>query len=388
VAWFTATEEEKGIVTQTNRQDGLTPAEHQYPLSPALLNASVYTDPDRYQREIREIFYNAWFPVYPSTDVANARDYVVWDQIGQSVVITRRDDGEVAAWHNVCQHRGARLVDGPGNCSRGRFTCPWHGFVYNLDGEVASVPLRDSFNEAELTGLRAPAVRVTEWGGWIWLTLSDDTPPLREYLGDIGTELEGYDLDNFTTKFRKTVRLKANWKIVVDAFNETWHVPFTHSDTLAGLVLWRDAALKLTSPHSWMTLPIRGFTDRAEAQNDHRKTHLCHYLVFPNTIFSCFPTHLQMWSAWPVSLEETVLCAYEIVGPPPNGMSEEKWERANQRDWDHFLEVLDEDSEVINNFSTIVGSLGFRRNMFNTAESRLTAFHQEVAKRLGEGEAL
>lgn len=167
----------------------------------------------------------------------------------------------------------------------------------------------------------------------------------------------------------------------MDSFNETWHVPFTHKDTLAGLVLWRDAVLKLTSPHSWMTIPIRGFTDKSTSV-DHRQSHLCHYLVFPNTIFSCFPTHLQMWSAWPVSPDETILNAHEIVGPPPEGMSEEKWKRHNERDWSHFLEVLEEDSEVINNFATVVHSKGFRRNMFNTAESRLTAFHDEVAKRL------
>jgi phenylpropionate dioxygenase-like ring-hydroxylating dioxygenase large terminal subunit len=379
-------------VTQTTQQTGLTEAERpfpteaerQYPLPPSILDACVYTDPGRYQAEIASIFHHAWFPVVPSGDLPKARDFVVWEQVGQSVVISRLDDGSVSAWHNVCQHRGARLVDGSGNCGRGRFTCPWHGFTYNLAGEVTSVPLRDSFDQAKLRGLRAPAVRAEEWGGWIWLALSDDVPPLADYLGDIGTELAGYGLDGFTVRFRMTAVMKANWKLVVDAFNETWHVPFTHKDTLAGMVLWRDAVLKITPPHSWMTLPIRGFTDRAEAGADHRQSHLCHYLAFPNTIFSCFPTHLQMWSAWPVSVDETLMCAYEVVGPPPTGISAEKWERHNQRDWDQFLEVLAEDAGVINDIAKVNTSLGQRRNMFNTAESRLTAFHQEVAKRLGE----
>jgi choline monooxygenase len=373
-------------VTQTTPDTGLTPAEQQYPLPPTLLDASVYTDPDRYRAEIAAIFHHAWFPVVPSGDVPEARDFCVWEQVGQSVVITRLDDGSVRAWHNVCQHRGARLVDGTGHCGRGRFTCPWHGFVYDLEGVVSSVPLRDTFDADVLRGLRAPVVRATEWGGWIWLAFADDVPPLEEYLGDIGTELSGYGLDRFTVRFRTSVLLKANWKIAVDAFNETWHVPFTHKDTLVGMVLWREAVLKITPPHSWMTLPIRGFTDRAGPQDDHRQSHLCHYLVFPNTIFSCFPTHLQMWSAWPVSIDETLMCLYEVVGPPPAGMTEEKWERHNQRDWDQFLEVLEEDAGVVNDFAKVIGSLGFRRNMFNTAESRLTAFHAEVTRRLGEKE--
>ena len=365
---------------------GLTVAEQQYPLAPSVLDASVYSDPDRYRRELAHVLFEGWYPVLPSSDVAEPRDYAVWDRLDQSVVVVRRDDGTVTAWHNVCQHRGARLLEGSGSCERGRFTCPWHGFGYDLDGAVTAVPLRATFDPAELDGLRAPRVRTREWANWVWLTLSDTAPDLLEHLGDIGTELAGYDLDRFEVRYRTTVRLRANWKLVVDSFNETWHVPFTHQDTLSELVRWRDAALKITSPHSWMTLPINGFTDRAGDVADHRKSHLCHYLAFPNTIFSCFPTHLQMWSAWPVGPEETVLDAYHMAGPPPAGMDADRWSRHNERNWKHFLEVLDEDASVINGFGTVARSRGFRKVMFNTAESRLTAFHAEVAARLRRAE--
>jgi choline monooxygenase len=360
----------------------MTTEEKQYPLDPTVVDAEVYRSPGRYRAEMDNILFQAWFPVHPCADVANPKDFVVWEQMGQSVLITRLPDGRITAWHNVCQHRGAKLVSGSGNCRIGKFKCPWHGFVYNLEGEVTSVPLRESFDEGELTDLRAPAVRTEEWGGWIWLSFSDTIPPLRQYLGAIGDELEGYQLDTFRTTHRASVRLKANWKIVMDAFNETWHVPFTHKETLAGIVMWRHAVLKITEPHTWMTIPIRGFTERAGEQSDHRKSHLCHYMVFPNTIFSCFPTHLQMWSAWPISADETQLCAYEIVGPPPAGQTAEKWARHNERDWQHFQNVLTEDSQVINDFASVIGSRGYTRNIFNTAESRLRSFHEQVEKQL------
>ena len=360
----------------------MTAAEEQYPLEPHLLDARQYNDSEQYDRELQSIFFRSWFPVGPSGDIAAPRDYFVWDRLEQSVVVVRRDDGELSAWHNVCQHRGARLLEASGTCERGRFTCPWHGFGYDLEGRVTTVPLRDSFDPEQLEGLRAPAVRVTEWSGFVWLCLSEEPPDLRTYLGVIGDELEWYGLDAFTTKYRTTIELGANWKLVVDAFNETWHVPFTHKGTLTGLVLWRDAVLHVEPPHSWMTLPVRGFTEKAD-QSDHRKSHICHYLAFPNTIFSCFPTHLQMWSAWPVSPGKTVLQAWGIVGPTPPGMDDAKWERNNDRDWAQFVKVTNEDAEVINGFGTVARSLGFRRNMFNTAESRLTAFHAEVSARAG-----
>jgi len=134
-----------------------------------------------------------------------------------------------------------------------------------------------------------------------------------------------------------------------------------------------------------MTIPIRGFTERVES-DDHRQTHLCHYLAFPNTIFSCFPTHLQMWSVWPLDVDRTRLVAHHVVGPTPSGQTDEEWLTRNLRDWEHFVAVLGEDSEVLDDFAQIVRGQAYQRNIFNTAESRLTAFHREIADRLGETE--
>jgi choline monooxygenase len=358
-----------------------TDAEKQYPLEPSTTDVSRYTDPDLFERELSQIFYKSWFPACPSIDLAKPRDYVVWDRLRQSIVLARRDDGSVAAWHNVCQHRGARLLKESGSCPGGRFACPWHGFQYDLEGKVRMVPLKSSFEADKLEGLRAPAVRVEEYAGFIWICLSNDVPELKIYLGAIGEELDFYGLDRFETRFRFTLELKANWKVVVDAFNETWHVPFTHPKSLGHLVQWRDAHLHLTPPHSWMTLPLKGFTECYGPEVDHRLKHICHYLAFPNTIFSCFPTHLQTWNIWPIGVDKTLFTAWGVVGPTPEGMTDAEWQRQNERDWNHFCAVSAEDAEVLNDWGSVSQSLGVKRYMFNTAESRLTAFHQEVARR-------
>lgn len=357
-----------------------TPAEQQYPLAPSVIDARQYTDPELFDREMKAVFHKTWFPACPTVDVQNPRDFVVWDRLQQSIVIARQDDGSIAAFHNVCQHRGARLLKESGTCKGGRFACPWHGLQYDLTGKVRVVPLKESFDPTRLDGLRAPTVRATEWGGFIWLCLSDDASDLVPYLGEIGHELSFYGLDRFETRFRFTLELNANWKMVVDAFNETWHVPFTHSATLGKIVMWRDAHLRITDPHSWMTLPLKGFTDR-KGDVDHRLKNICHYLAFPNTIFSCFPTHLQTWNIWPVSVDKTLFTAWGVVGPTPEGMTDEAWQAQNQRDWDHFCAVSAEDAEVLNDWGSVSHSLGAREYMFNTAESRLTAFHAEVARR-------
>lgn len=360
----------------------MTSAERQYPLEPHLIDAKTYCDPEQYEREIERIFHKTWLAIMPASDVSRPRDVAVWDGLEQSILISRLDDGSLSAWHNVCQHRGARLVREGGHFDKARIRCPWHGFTYDLEGQVTTVPLRDSFPACEVEGLHTPRVRVQEWAGFVWIALSEEAPPLREYLGPVGELIDRYGIDRFDFRFRKPLQLKANWKLVVDAFNETWHVPFTHKETLVGIILWRDAILHLEPPHSWMELPLRGFTERVGG-DDPLKKQICHFLMFPNTIFSCFPTHLQAWSAWPISPRETLMQTWGIVGPTPDGVSDEQWNQQNERDWDHFIRVSGEDKEVIDDFGTVVRSLGFKRNLFNTAESRLTSFHEEIARRAG-----
>jgi choline monooxygenase len=354
--------------------------EQQYPLPPSTIDARQYTDTGQYAREVEQIFHKVWLRALPVQDVANPKDYVIWEELGQSVVIARQEDGSLLAWHNVCQHRGARLVAESGNCASGRFVCPWHGFIYDLSGKLRLAPLRKSFDESCLTDLRTPPVRVDTYGGFVWLCLSDDAPDLKTWLGDIGQELDWFGLDGFDVRYRMELSLDANWKVVVDAFNETWHVPFTHQETLADIVQWGKAHLRICDPHSWMTIPVKGLTDKAEDGTDHRASHITHYLAFPNVIYSCFPTHLQTWSIWPDGPGKTRFFAWGMVGPCPGGVSEEKWVRQNERDWNHFRAVSSEDARVLNGWGTVAKSLGQKRYMFNTAEGRLTAFHREVAR--------
>jgi len=355
----------------------------QYPLPPSMVDAATYTDPLRFERELVEVFHQSWMPACPSADIARPRDYVLFEELRQSIVIARGDDGEPLAWHNVCQHRGTRIVAQAGHCEKGRFTCPWHGFQYDLTGKVRFTPMKTSFDEAMLDNLRAPPVRVAEWGGFIWICLSDETPDLKTFLGDIHGELDWFGLDGFDTRFRAEFTLDANWKTVVDAFNETWHVPHTHQSTLSEIVQWGKAHLRICNPHSWMSIPVKGLTDRAGEGADHRAAQITHYLAFPNTFFSCFPTHLQTWNIWPVSPTQTHFTAWGMVGPCPDGVTEDKWKRQNERDWQNFVDVSTEDTAVINGWGKVAHSLGQKRYMFNTAEGRLTAFHREIATRLG-----
>lgn len=366
--------------TETTADDTARPgySTEQYPVPPSVVDAERYRDPEQYERELRRILLRSWLLACPAGALAQPRDFLVWEQLGQSVLIVRLDDGALAAWHNVCQHRGAPIVGEPsGQCPLGAFRCPWHGFSYDLEGRVVHTPLRQAFDEERLRGLRAPQVRVHEWAGFVWLALDADTPPLERYLADLGPEIEGYGFASWEARFSHSWTVEANWKTVIDAFNETWHVPFTHRDTVRGGLLWRDAQLRMLPPHSMMAIPLRKFAEQAESL-DARQRMLNHYLAFPNTIFNCLPTLMQAFSSWPAGPRTTVLTAWGLNQPPHDGRSADEWEQQAAYDWEHFKAVVDEDRQVLEAAGRVYDSLGFRRNMFNAAEGRLTAFHQHV----------
>ena len=354
----------------------------QNPVAPAVVGLANYADPEQLQRELRSLFPNCWLPACPVVDVAEPRDFTVWEQLGQSVVIVRTDEGELAAFHNVCQHRGAKLASGAGTCKTGSFKCPWHGFSYDLHGVVEHVPLRESFAPEQVDGLRAPAVRVHEWAGFIWLALSDEAPSFDDYLGALKPEIEAYDLSRLQARYFHRWEIAANWKMVVDAFNEFWHVPFAHKNSLHGGLLWRDAALRIIKPHTLSAVPIRSSYERAVAEGDFRSGVVCHCSVFPSSLYNCFPDHLQVTTAWPVGPRETVLVGWGMSVPPPPD-ADEDWQTRTDGEWDHFCRVIDEDVEILNNLGRLYDSRGYTRNILNSAEGRITSFHETVAEMTG-----
>ena len=122
------------------------------------LSADVYRDPMRYELEVENVLRKSWLIAGRSEEIAGPGDWITYEGHGDTIVVSRLADGGVAAFHNVCQHRGARLTRGAtSGCDR-RFTCPWHGWVYDQTGDIVGVPERQDFSEESLEGLRSPKV--------------------------------------------------------------------------------------------------------------------------------------------------------------------------------------------------------------------------------------
>jgi phenylpropionate dioxygenase-like ring-hydroxylating dioxygenase large terminal subunit len=193
--------------------------------------------PEHYEAERDAIFARTWLNVGRVEQLPRTGSYFTKeiDAARTSVVVVRDKDGNVRAFHNICRHRGNKLVwnDFPreetsGTCRQ--FTCKYHGWRYGLDGELTFVQQESEFFDLNKSDYGLASVQCEVWEGFIFVNLdpANDTP-LAEYMGELGAGLAGYPFDQMTQVYKYRAQVGSNWKLFIDAFAEFYHAPVLHA---------------------------------------------------------------------------------------------------------------------------------------------------------------
>lgn len=201
------------------------------------LPTSVFTDPDRFRREVETIFTRVWLQVGRVEEIRNAGDFKIRQLpfAHTSAVMMRGKDGVIRAFHNTCSHRGNKPItengfDTFGTARSGTFECRFHGWVYDAAGSLVHVPEEDHFPACfDRAGNGLTPIACDVWEGFVFINL-DPSPrqSLAEFLGGLGQHLSGYPYHELDTVYRYQQVVKCNWKIALDAFSESYHVPYLH----------------------------------------------------------------------------------------------------------------------------------------------------------------
>ena len=194
--------------------------------------------PEHYELERDAIFRRTWINVGRVEQVAKTGAYFTREMHAArtSIVVVRGKDGEVRAFHNMCRHRGNKLVweDFPGEETSGmcrQFVCKYHGWRYGLEGELTFVQQESEFFDLDKSEYGLMPVQCDVWEGFIFVNLDPaNTTPLREYLGKLGAGLEGYPFDQMTQVYKFRAEVGSNWKLFIDAFAEFYHAPVLHAN--------------------------------------------------------------------------------------------------------------------------------------------------------------
>ena len=195
-----------------------------------MLPPAAFTDPAVLDWELEKIFCAGWICVGHVSQVSEPGRFLMREIGRDSVVVIGGEDGRPRAFHNVCRHRGARLVtDGEGSVKR-RLRCPYHAWSYDLDGALRASPHMDGVENFDPSCNGLVPVRLSTIGGLLLVDLSGDAPDPAEHIGDLLEHLERYRNAELRSGGKVDYVVPANWKGIVENYNECLHCPGVHPE--------------------------------------------------------------------------------------------------------------------------------------------------------------
>ena len=191
------------------------------------LPPEIYTDEAFLAFEHRALFSREWLCAGLSSQLPEPGDYFTTTANGEPIIVARGKDAVVRAFSAVCRHRGMQIADDAGNC--GTFTCPYHQWVYGLDGRLLGAPAMDRTVGFDKKQIALPALAVEEWQGFVFVNFDPDAPPLGPTLRRCDPYLEHYDLARAVCPGTFTLTdLPWNWKVMFENFNDGYHANRLH----------------------------------------------------------------------------------------------------------------------------------------------------------------
>lgn len=192
------------------------------------LDGYRYTSREFMEQEWEHMWTKVWLLLGREDEIPNPGDWQAEDVGRESILMVRQADGGIKAFYNVCQHRGQRLVSEPRGHVR-RFVCPYHSWAWMPDGELNFVQDPDDFPEGNPCGkLRLAEISCETFAGFIWINMDPGCVSLKEALGPVWDEWAVYGIENWKRYVAKTTVAPVNWKVVMDNFNESYHVNTVH----------------------------------------------------------------------------------------------------------------------------------------------------------------
>jgi len=262
----------------------------------------VYASPARLELEKERLF-----DVYPlvvglSGDVPDPGSFIAEDAAGTPFILARGRDGKLRAFLNACRHRGTRLVE-PGRGNTLRFSCPFHAWTYDLDGQLIGIPKKESFGDFDHTSHGLISLPVTEKYGIIWLkTKPGPAFEIDDYLSGLGAELAGWNFGRQFSFDACAMHMKMNWKLANDTFGETYHFAILHRNTLAAIYHSNVISYETFTRNHRMVFAARSIhelQDMPEHEWKLRPHSTIAYYIFPNTQLLVSRQNVSMYRIFP-----------------------------------------------------------------------------------------
>lgn len=338
------------------------------------LPSRYFYDPQIMEDEKWAIFYKGWLLVGHISEFAQPRQFVTYEILDQLVLIVRGDDGELRAFHNVCQHRGNKLVNEERGISTRAFVCDYHAWSFGTDGTLLGAPRTYRLGNFNKVDFCLPPVRVEEFAGFVYINLDPNAQSMQELFPGADKNILEHAPDMANLKFESVQDFIApiNWKVAMDNGIEAYHLMLSgpaHKDLAAMLDFknflpyLHDNWWALMGPAKEGTTEIFGIEI---GDSPYQTNYFINTWIFPNTAIYCIPyaDFVATFLVIPLGAEKTLL-RYGYYVPE----REETAITAAARDWLNE-ELGPEDLEL--NLTTQAGlkSLGYDQGRYMIDDSK------------------
>lgn len=385
-----------------------------------------YVSEEFYQKEIDTIWKKCWLWAGRASEISNPGDYFVLPLPfldNTSIIIIRGKDNKIRGFYNSCKHRGGRLAYyEKGSCKA--MACTFHGWVFNLKGELVDVPAAEVYGDLDRGKLGLKQVSVDTWGGWVFVNLDPDPRwTLNEYLGPLPKPLGNFlSQDSWRHAIGYKGTFKCNWKLQVDAQAEGIHAPFLHGRSIMGSFAMEDVPewafpgspgvtykFEVHRPAAdegpgYFRSPLAEAvgrystatyynTDseewRAESRkfpgalniSDAKRWAFDGYGIFPNTVIMVQGDHLLVMRSWPRGVGETVWDYSQYYRTQPKSVGEEL---ARLHGLIEMRNTITEDMTTVEGLYDSYKSGAVTELVISEAELGVAAFESHIIKMVEE----
>ena len=357
----------------------------------ALIPAESYFDPAIWQSEIDSLFRPLPLIAAHSSEIAPGQ-VLAHDAYGIPLLLCREASGEVRCFLNVCRHRGMRLVEGAAAQPKASLVCRYHGWTYQLDGQMRHRLHAEAFDNCQGEALNLVRLPCAERHGLIWVVPDTGaTINLEAYLGELDQEMPFFGIDQLQHFRTIESEFPANWKLMIDAFTEGYHIRVLHKDSIAPFFTDAINSVEFMGPHQHSISARKAALDWAQSEGADRPRNLAalaklgtiSQIIFPNSITIFHPDYLSLITLYPTG-PETLRWTHRMLIPP----------HKNTPDWaPHWEKTFNLIERGVFQAEDIACAVGIQKGVKSGAnphmrvgrlEQSLVRFHAQVQEATGQ----
>ena len=366
-------------------------ARKQYPEGfPALpgVPTARYFDPDFAAAEMRHVWKKTWLLAGLESDLPQTGSYVLFEQLGLSVIVIRDKDGTTRAFHNTCSHRASALLLEPKGRAT-RFVCPYHAWTYGSDGSLLAVPAAHEFACLDKSEHGLKSVRCEMWRGLIFINLDPLAGSLVNYMAPVVAQTAGFPLENLVIQDHYFVEMACNWKLAYHNFIEAYHTNVVHPQTLTPYLDQNSFVVSLLD-HGHARIAVKKTHGSSLYINEPTNADAADTIdptyrqfgnvmsVFPSNYLALDPSGFGIQNFWPAGPGKSIM-EVRLVGWEPKGTRPDYWSEMRG-----VLDlILVEDMRLFTSIQRGVESGVLPKLVMGHVERALYWFEEEIDRRIG-----